>query len=88
MLIAECYDSDEILVELYGNETHEGIPPFNYRFITSVQNTSTAEHIRNVLEDWLDILPNNASTNWVVRNNAATVNAYFLFDLKKNIFLS
>lgn len=67
LLIAESYDTDKVLISLYGNDTQDGIPPFNFRFITSVQNTSTAQHIKNVLENWLKILPNNASTNWVVR---------------------
>lgn len=68
LLIAESYDSDEVLISLYGNATHNGITPFNFRFITSVQNTSTAEHIKNVLEDWFKKLPNKANTNWVVRH--------------------
>ncbi|CAK9813318.1 Maltase 1 [Anthophora quadrimaculata] len=69
LLIAEAYGSDNVLISLYGNDTHEGIPPFNFRFITSVQNTSTAAHIKNVLEDWFEKLPNNASTNWVLSNH-------------------
>ncbi|XP_053985104.1 maltase 1-like [Hylaeus volcanicus] len=69
LLIAESYDSNETLVALYGNETHKGIPPFNFRFITSIQNTSTAEHIKNVVEDWFKILPINARTNWVLSNH-------------------
>ncbi|CAK9822936.1 Maltase 1 [Anthophora retusa] len=69
LLIAEAYGSDNMLISLYGNDTHEGIPPFNFRFITSVQNTSTAAHIKNVLEDWFEKLPNNASTNWVLSNH-------------------
>ncbi|XP_050589490.1 maltase A3-like isoform X2 [Bombus affinis] len=69
LLIAESYDSDEMLISLYGNATHNGIPPFNFRFITSVQNTSTAEHIKNVLEDWFKKLPNKADTNWVLSNH-------------------
>ncbi|CAL7951109.1 unnamed protein product [Xylocopa violacea] len=69
LLIAESYDSDEVLISLYGNSTHNGIPPFNFRFITSVQNTSTAENIRNVLEDWIQKVPNHANTNWVLSNH-------------------
>lgn len=54
-------------MSLYGDATHNGIPPFNFQFIKSIQNTSTAEDIKKVLEDWLKKLPNNAGTNWVVR---------------------
>lgn len=66
-MIAESYDSDEVLISLYGNLTHNGIPPFNFQLITSVHNTSTADHIKNVLENWLKKIPNKASTNWVVK---------------------
>ena len=69
LLIAESYDSDQVLIDLYGNETYKGIPPLNFRFITCIQNTSTAENISNVLKDWLDILPSNTSTNWVLSNH-------------------
>ncbi|KZC06345.1 PREDICTED: maltase 1-like [Dufourea novaeangliae] len=69
LLIVESYDSDETLVKLYGNTTNEGIPPFNFRFITSIQNTSTAEHIKKVLQGWINTIPNDTSTNWVLSNH-------------------
>ncbi|XP_026670847.1 maltase 1-like [Ceratina calcarata] len=69
LLIAESRDSDEKLISLYGNGTHKGIAPFNFRFITSIRNTSTAEQIKNVLEGWIKKLPNNTSTNWVLSNH-------------------
>nr|XP_012150099.1 PREDICTED: maltase A3-like isoform X2 [Megachile rotundata]XP_012150100.1 PREDICTED: maltase A3-like isoform X2 [Megachile rotundata] len=69
LLVAESYDSDEVLISLYGNDTHQGIPPYNFRFIKNIQNTSTAEHVKNVLQDWFEKLPNNASTNWVLSNH-------------------
>lgn len=69
LLIAESYDTDKTLITLYGNATHKGIPPFNFRFITHVRNTSTAERIKNVVQDWFAILPGNASTNWVLSNH-------------------
>ncbi|XP_046144817.1 probable maltase isoform X2 [Osmia bicornis bicornis] len=69
LLIAESYDSDDVLISFYGNDTHEGIPPINFRFITNIQNTSTAGQIKNVLQDWIQKLPNNASTNWVLSNH-------------------
>ncbi|XP_076637595.1 maltase A3 [Colletes latitarsis] len=69
LLIAESYDSDETLIALYGNKTHAGIPPFNFRFIDCIRNTSTAGYIKNILDDWFKILPDNATTNWVLSNH-------------------
>ncbi|KAK9299698.1 hypothetical protein QLX08_007333 [Tetragonisca angustula] len=69
LLIAESHDSPDVLMSLYGNATHNGIPPFNFQFIKSIHNTSTAEDIKKVLEYWLKKLPNNASTNWVLSNH-------------------
>lgn len=67
LLISESYDSDDNLMEYYGNDTHEGIPPFNFKFITHIQNSSDADYIKSTLEKWLGLLPENSSTNWVVR---------------------
>ncbi|XP_076283372.1 maltase A3 [Lasioglossum baleicum] len=69
LLILESYDSDDKLIALYGNSTNDGVPPFNFRFISSIQNSSTAEQIKNVLQNWLDIIPDDASTNWVLSNH-------------------
>nr|XP_033327991.1 maltase A3-like [Megalopta genalis] len=69
LLILESYDSDEKLIALYGNATINGVPPFNFRFISSVQNTSNAEQVKDVLGSWLNMIPRNASTNWVLSNH-------------------
>lgn len=68
MLIAESYDiSDDNLLAYYGNDTHKGIAPFNFKFITHIRDTSDANYIKHVLEKWLKRLPKKANTNWVVR---------------------
>ncbi|KAG7200172.1 hypothetical protein KM043_000607 [Ampulex compressa] len=69
LLIAESYDSDDNLMMYYGNGTRKGIPPFNFRFITHVRNNSDANYIKAVLEEWLRLLPENTSTNWVLSNH-------------------
>ncbi|XP_043255115.1 maltase 1-like [Colletes gigas] len=69
LLVAESYDSDETLIALYGNKTHAGIPPLNFRFIDCIRNTSTAQYIKTILDDWFKILPANATTNWVLSNH-------------------
>ncbi|XP_078034890.1 maltase 2 [Augochlora pura] len=69
LLILESHDSDDKLIALYGNATSKGVPPFNFRFITSVRNNSKAEQIKNVLGSWLNKIPDNANTNWVLSNH-------------------
>lgn len=67
LLIAESYDVDAKLVAYYGNDSHKGIPPFNFKFITRIRNNSDADFIKNTLDSWLELLPRNVNTNWVVR---------------------
>jgi len=68
LLIAESYDtSDSNLLDYYGNDTHKGIAPFNFKFITHIHNNSDASYIKHILEKWLKLLPKNTKTNWVVR---------------------
>jgi len=71
LLIAESYDSDDNLIKYYGNGTRNGIPPFNFKFITHIHNNSGANDIKHILEEWLKLLPKNASTNWVVIKSCA-----------------
>lgn len=68
LLIAESYDiSDYNLLAYYGNGTHKGIAPFNFKFITHIHNSSNANYIKHILEKWIKLLPKNTKTNWVVR---------------------
>lgn len=68
LLIAESYDiSDDNLIAYYGNGTHKGIPPLNFKFITHIRNSSNANDIKRVSDEWIKLLPENSSTNWVVR---------------------
>lgn len=77
LLIAESYDiSDDNLIEYYGNSTHKGIPPFNFKFITHIRNSSSANDIKRISDEWIKLLPENSSTNWVVRIST---------ELKKNL---
>ncbi|XP_012219493.1 probable maltase [Linepithema humile] len=69
LLIAESYDSDANLMAYYGNSTHKGIPPFNFKFITQIHNNSNASYIKQILEEWIERLPENTSTNWVLSNH-------------------
>ncbi|XP_024887988.1 maltase A3-like [Temnothorax curvispinosus] len=70
LLIAESYDTSvENLLSYYGNGTHKGIPPFNFKFITHIRNSSEASYIKYILEKWLIFLPKDTKTNWVLSNH-------------------
>ncbi|KAG5318955.1 MAL1 Maltase, partial [Pseudoatta argentina] len=70
LLIAESYDiSDDNLLAYYGNSTHKGIAPFNFKFITHIRDSSNATYIKHVLEKWLKLLPKYTKTNWVLSNH-------------------
>jgi len=71
LLIAESYDSDDNLIKYYGNGTRDGIPPFNFKFITHIRDASDADSIIHILEKWLKLLPKNSGTNWVVIKSCA-----------------
>ncbi|KAK2581726.1 hypothetical protein KPH14_002210 [Odynerus spinipes] len=70
LLIAESYDSDHNnLIAYYGNDTHEGIPPTNVHFINPIHNKTDADFIKKVIDEWFQILPENATTNWMLSNH-------------------
>ncbi|KAL6424456.1 hypothetical protein ACFW04_009900 [Cataglyphis niger] len=70
LLIAESYDiSDVNLIAYYGNSTHKGISPFNFKFITLIRNSSSANDIKRISDEWIKLLPKNSNTNWVLSNH-------------------
>ncbi|XP_025261733.1 probable maltase [Camponotus floridanus] len=70
LLIAESYDiTDDNLIAYYGNSTHKGILPFNFKFITQIRNSSSASDIKRISDEWIELLPENSNTNWVLSNH-------------------
>ncbi|XP_035742844.1 maltase A3-like isoform X2 [Vespa mandarinia] len=69
LLIAESYDSVHNLIAYYGNDTHKGIPPTNTLFINPIHNKTDADYIKSVIDEWFHLLPENASTNWMLSNH-------------------
>lgn len=67
LLIADSYNTSDInLLRYYGNGTHKGIAPFNFKFLTQIRN-SNASDIKQILENWLALFSTDIKTNWVVR---------------------
>ncbi|XP_024938936.1 uncharacterized protein LOC107265869 [Cephus cinctus] len=69
LLIAGSDDDDNTLISYYGNDTHTGISPFNYRLIKDISANTNASTLKAVIEEWLELLPANHSTNWVLSNH-------------------
>lgn len=66
LLIGEVDELDDEIISYYGNETHPGMIPLNIMFITQLNDTSDAGDIKNLIDDWMEDLPEGTQTNWLV----------------------
>lgn len=66
LLIGEVDELDDEIISYYGNETHPGIVPLNLAFISQLNDTSNATNIKNLIDGWMERLPEGADTNWQV----------------------
>lgn len=67
-MIAEVDDDDDEVWSYYGNETHPGIAPLNLALVTGLNETSDAGDVKDLIEDWMEHLPEGADTNWMVNS--------------------
>jgi alpha-glucosidase len=68
VLMTESYARIDLIQRFYGTETVEGAQvPFNFELIKKVNKLSTAEDYKNVVEEWLNLMPAGKMANWVVR---------------------
>ncbi|OXU16792.1 hypothetical protein TSAR_002623 [Trichomalopsis sarcophagae] len=68
LLIAEVDDDDDEVWSYYGNETHPGIAPLSLVLVTGLNETSDAGDVKDLIEDWMERLPEGADTNWMLSN--------------------
>lgn len=67
VLMTESYAKIELTQKYYGNGSVEGSQiPFNFELIKRVNINSTAEDYKNVIEEWIRLMPANHMANWVV----------------------
>ncbi|XP_058789954.1 maltase A3-like [Phymastichus coffea] len=66
LLLGEVDESDDNIINYYGNQTHLGITPLNTVLITKLNKTSDAKDIKEVIEDWMERIPEGAKTNWIL----------------------
>jgi len=66
-MTTESYSSIETLMKYYGNSTKPGAQiPFNFGLFGVVRD-NMVESMDKYIKSWLDNLPENAVSNWVVR---------------------
>ena len=78
----EVYGTEDQVMEYYGTpESPGGHFPFNFRFITDLNGSSTAVDFARVLNNYLEhvSLADDRVPNWVVRYFA--ISLFFLFFL-------
>lgn len=68
VLMAETYSPLSIVMQYYGNATAEGAQiPFNFLLISSLTNNSNAIDYANIINTWLQQMPEGRTANWVVK---------------------
>ena len=86
LLVAGSYDTETNALSYYGRENTSGILPFNYRFIMDIDFVDgNASQIEMKIEEWLDSIPSNASTNWVVGKKKSSESSVFTYSWRNDI---
>ena len=67
------------IISYYGNDTHEGITPINLSFLTKLNESSDAGDVKDIIEEWMKLVPDDEDTNWVV----STILKFLLFCQRK-----
>ena len=85
VMMVEAYTNEELTMKYYDFGAHF---PFNFNFITGVNENSTASDFKNVIDRWMSNMPEGATANWVVSEKIPftfLINR-FRFIVRKKIF--
>lgn len=75
--MTESYARVDLTQKYYGNGSVEGAHiPFNFELIKRVNANSTAEDYKNIIEEWMDLMPPGHMANWVVSKNLCLKNLF------------
>ncbi|GAB1869739.1 alpha-glucosidase [Camponotus japonicus] len=66
VIMTEAYTSLKNTTRYYKFGSHV---PFNFKFITDVNNVSKAADFKRIIDDWMSQTPNGESPNWVMGNH-------------------
>ncbi|EDW10123.2 maltase A3 [Drosophila mojavensis] len=70
VLLTEAYAPLDVLMQYYGNATHNGSQiPFNFELISNLNINSNAYQYSELVHNWLDNMPEGQSANWVLGNH-------------------
>lgn len=64
VIMTEAYASLDLTIKWYDYGSNI---PFNFNFITDVNNSSKPTDFKKVIDDWVSRTPKTGSANWVVR---------------------
>lgn len=65
----EAFSELEIVMQYYGNTTHEGAHyPFNFEMIP-LDNTANAVSLKALVDNYMSFVPAGRVANWVVSNS-------------------
>ncbi|XP_043587747.1 alpha-glucosidase-like [Bombus pyrosoma] len=66
LILTEAYTTHERTIRYYDAGSNV---PFNFMFITSLNNGSTAADYKNLIDKWVSTVPSGNVPNWVVGNH-------------------
>ncbi|XP_036332353.1 maltase A1-like [Rhagoletis pomonella] len=70
VLLTEAYTTFDNLMLYYGDGERNGsMVPFNFYFMNSLKNQSTAQEIVDIISRWMNSMPDGVLANWVLGNH-------------------
>ncbi|KAH8299670.1 hypothetical protein KR044_004349 [Drosophila immigrans] len=70
LLMTEAYTSFENIMKFYGDGVRNGSQiPFNFDFLSNINNASTASEYVEHIEKWMNAMPAGVYANWVLGNH-------------------
>ncbi|XP_011184381.2 maltase A1 [Zeugodacus cucurbitae] len=70
ILMTEAYTSFDNMILYYGNGVRNGSQiPFNFDFLTNLQNDTKAPAVVEHINKWLNAMPEGVLANWVLGNH-------------------
>uniref|UniRef100_A0A336LW94 CSON001904 protein n=1 Tax=Culicoides sonorensis TaxID=179676 RepID=A0A336LW94_CULSO len=66
VIFTEAYTNQTFTTKFYNYGSHF---PFNFGFIENLRDYSSAYDIRQMIDDWLALMPEGATANWVLGNH-------------------
>ncbi|XP_003395914.3 maltase 1 [Bombus terrestris] len=66
VLLTEAYTSLSNTIKYYNYGSHV---PFNFKFITDADANSNVSQLKNVIDSWINEMPQGTAANWVMGNH-------------------